>query len=145
MSVAHTAEAVAVSLPAGGPGLRTVLRVRELSATTLLVAASGEVDAANCPEVSVFVESHLTGYTQLVLDLSRLTFFSAAGFSALHNLNARCSRRGIDWVLVPGPEVERMLKVCDPEAPLPIAGNIVSAVAALANSPRRRLRLNTPH
>lgn len=118
------------------------IRVRELSATTLLIAAFGAIDAANAGEVSGSIERHLSGYWQLVLDFSRLDFFGTAGYSALHRVYSRCRRVGVDWVLVPGPEVERLTRICDPDMILPTAPNIVSAVAALArnhsSAPRRR-------
>lgn len=142
MTVAITSEPVSVSR--AGRTTRTeraVFRARELSGTTLLVAVVGEVDAANSAELRGYIEDHVTGYQQLVLDLSRLRFFGTDGFSALHTVNVRCSRRGIDWVMVPGPEVSRVLRVCDPEGALPTATNIVSAVAALARGPHRQLQL----
>lgn len=110
------------------------VRIRELSATTVLIAAFGEVDAASASGLTEHIEQHLTGYQQLVLDLSRLEFFGTAGFSMLHRVHSRCARTGVDWVLVPGAEVRRLLRVCDPEGLLPTAPNIVSAVAVLARS-----------
>ncbi len=110
------------------------VRIRELSATTVLIAAFGEVDAASATGLTERIEQHLTGYRQLVLDLSRLEFFGTAGFAMLHRVHSRCARAGVDWVLVPGAEVRRLLRVCDPEGLLPTASNIVSAVAALARS-----------
>jgi anti-anti-sigma factor len=141
MSAAITSEPVAVARPGPNRAERGLFRARELSETTVLVAAVGEIDAANSGELRTFIENHLGGYQQLVLDLSRLDFFGTDGFSALHTINVRCSRRGIDWVMVPGPEVSRMLRVCDPEGALATATNIVSAVAALARGPHRQLQL----
>ena len=115
------------------------VRARELSATTVLVAAFGEIDAASAGGLSENIENHLTGYRQLVLDLSRLEFFGTAGYSVLHRVHSRCARTGVDWVLVPGTEVERLLRVCDPDGMLPTAPNIVSAVAALARSHASRV------
>ena len=132
MSAAITSEPVAE---------HRLFRSRELSETTVLVAAVGEIDAANSAELRTFVEDHLGGCQQLVLDLSRLGFFGTDGFSALHTISVRCSRRGIDWVMVPGPEVSRILRVCDPEGALATATNIVSAVAALARGPHRQPQL----
>jgi anti-anti-sigma factor len=132
MSAAITSEPVAE---------HRLFRSRELSETTVLVAAVGEIDAANSAELRTFVEDHLGGYQQLVLDLSRLGFFGTDGFSALHAINVRCSRRGIDWVMVPGPEVSRILRVCDHEGALATATNIVSAVATLARGPHRQPQL----
>ncbi|WP_052960131.1 STAS domain-containing protein [Mycobacterium sp. EPa45] len=141
MSLATTAPPLAVTRLGRDRTDRGVFRARELSATTVLVTAVGEVDASNSGDLLGYVEEHSTAYQQLVLDLSRLTFFGTDGFSALHTLNVRCSRRGIDWVVVPGAEVARVLRVCDPEALLTTAGNIVSAVAALARGPHTHLQL----
>ena len=141
MSAAITSEPVAYSRPGRNPAERGQFRSRELSETTVLVAAVGEIDAANSAGLPAYIEDHLGGYRQLVLDLSRLNFFGTDGFSALHTINVRCSRRGTEWVLVPGPEVSRMLRVCDPEGALSTATNIVSAVAALARGPHKQLQL----
>lgn len=136
MRIAYTARPdtgspVAIPRSTGTPAADLV-RFRELSATTVLVAGLGQIDAASAPRLSESIERHLPGYRQLVLDLSRLEFFGTAGYSVLHRLHSRCARARIDWVLVPGPEVERLLRVCDPDRILPTAPNIVSAVAALA-------------
>ncbi|MCV7174320.1 STAS domain-containing protein [Mycolicibacterium sphagni] len=120
---------------------RGQFRARELSATTVLITAVGEIDAANSGELLRFVEKLLADYDQLVLDLSQLGFFATDGYSALHSIDTRCKRRGIDWVVVPGAEVMRVLRVCDPEGLLNTAGNIVSAVAALARGPHTHLQL----
>ena len=141
MSAAITSEPVTASRPGRNRPERGLFRSRELSESTVLVAAVGEIDAANSAELRTYIEDHLGGYQQLVLDLSRLEFFGTDGFSALHTVNVRCSRRGIDWIMVPGPEVSRMLRVCDPEGALATATNIVSAVATLARGPHRQLQL----
>jgi anti-anti-sigma factor len=139
MVVAHTANALAIRRTASYHNEPGAVRVRELSATTVLVAAIGEIDAASASTLSENVQRHLPGYRQLVLDLSRLEFFGTAGYSALHRVHSLCARAGADWILVPGPEVERLLRVCDPDGILPSAPNIVSAVAALARSHTGRL------
>ncbi|HTY27907.1 MAG TPA: STAS domain-containing protein, partial [Mycobacterium sp.] len=117
---------MAVSRQGRNHSERGLFRARELSETTVLIAAAGEIDAANSADLGGYIEDHLGGYQQLVLDLSRLGFFGTDGFSALHTVNARCARRGIDWVVVPGPEVSRVLRVCDPAGALHTASNIVS-------------------
>lgn len=120
-------------------GKPDLIRVRELSASTILVAAFGGIDAASAAALSERIERHAAGYRQLVLDLSRLEFFGTAGYSVLHRVHSRCLRAGVEWVLVPGPEVARLLRVCDPDGILPSAPNIVSAVAALARSHTARV------
>jgi len=134
MSITHIA--VAARRPADRPDGRRLVRARELSATTVLVAAVGEVDAAVAGDLYDEIAERLPGYRQLVLDLSRLDFFGTAGYSLLHRVHTHCARAGLDWVLVAGPEVERLLRVCDPEGIFPAAGNIVSAVALLARGHR---------
>lgn len=125
------AENVFSAVPPGAPDL---VRVRPLSSTTVLVTAFGEIDAANAARLSELIDRHLTGYRQMVLDLSRLEFFGTAGYSVMHRVHSRCARAGVDWVLVPGPAVDRLLRVCDPDGMIPCAPNIVSAVATLARS-----------
>lgn len=141
MTLATTSAPLAVTRLGRDRTDRGVFRSRELSATTLLIAAAGEVDASNAGAMLGYVEDNVSGYPQLVIDLSKLDFFATDGFSALHTLTVRCSRRGIDWVLVPGPAVARVLRVCDPEGLVTTAGNIVSAVAALARGPHTHLQL----
>ncbi|MGI9124173.1 MAG: STAS domain-containing protein [Mycobacterium sp.] len=134
MSVANNPTALAVPRPVVGRAEPDLVRSRELSATTILLTAFGEIDAASAPDLSGHIERHLRGYRQLVLDLSRLEFFGTAGYSVLHRVHSRCLRAGMEWVLVPGPEVQRLLRVCDPDGIMPTAPNIVSAVAALARN-----------
>lgn len=134
MLVAHTAHHVAIPRPAGSQSGPNLVRARELSANTVLVAAFGEIDAATATDLSEAIERHVSGYRQLVLDLTHLEFFGTAGYSVLHRVHSRCARAAVDWVLVPGKEVQRLLRVCDPDGILPTASNIVSAVATLARS-----------
>ncbi|MEI6252373.1 MAG: STAS domain-containing protein [Mycobacteriaceae bacterium] len=134
MLVAQNASPPAIPHTPGNPAAPDLVRVRELSASTVLVVAFGEIDAASALTLSERIERHLPGYQQLVLDLSRLEFFGTAGYSVLHRVQSYCARAGVAWVLVPGPEVERLLRVCDPDGVMPTAPNIVSAVAAMARS-----------
>jgi len=130
-----------ISLPNHGLPHRCLFRARELSESTILIAAIGEVDESNTDDLIDYVQSTFTRYRQIVLDLTRVDFFNEAGFSCVQMLNTRCSRRKIGLVMVPSPEVERTLQVHDPDCALPTAGNIVSAVAALTRTGRGRLRL----
>jgi anti-anti-sigma factor len=138
MLVARTANSIAIPRTAGKTGADHV-RARMLSTTTVLVTAFGEIDAASATTLSESIERQLGGYRQLVLDLSGLTFFGTAGYSVLHRVHSRCLRGAVDWVLVPGKEVDRLLRVCDPDRILPTAPNIVSAVARLARSHTARV------
>lgn len=143
MLVANYSRCVEAPPQPGTRGVTDQVRSRELSETTVLVAASGEIDASTASDLCVKIERRAAGYRQLVLDLSDVDFFGTAGYSLLHRLHSRCSRASVDWVLVAGPEVQRLLRVCDPDGMLPTAANIVSAVATLARSPRRATTLRS--
>lgn len=115
---------------------------RELGPSTVLLAVVGDVDAAAAPTLFDRVIHLISGYKQLVLDLSQVSFFSTAGYSLLHRLDVFCTRASVDWALVVGPEVARLLRVCDPERTFPAAANIVSAAATLARGPHRTPQLS---
>lgn len=88
-----------------------------------IIAVNGEVDASNAREVADYAVDRLDGCCQLRVDLSAVRFFGISGISALHKINAECAQRGVPWLLVPAAEVTRVLRLCDPEAVLPVAGN----------------------
>lgn len=137
MPVTKTAASVMIPRAAGVREDRTAIRERELGPSTILIAVSGDIDAATAPALLDEIESRARGYHQLVLDLSRIEFFGAAGYSILHRLHVSCTRASIDWVIVAGTEVERLLRVCDPDGIFPLTSNIVSAVATLTRGPHR--------
>lgn len=119
------------------------VQVRELSPTTVQLVVSGEIDASTETSLLDGIVAKLGRYRQLVLDLSHVQFFGTAGYSALHRLHSHCARSAVDWVLIGGPEVRRLMRLCDPDGIFPSADNIVSAVAALARGPHRTPLLKT--
>lgn len=123
---------------------RQSLRARELGARTVLLTVTGDIDAATASGLFGDLETHLQGYRQVVLDVSGVEFFGAAGYSLLNRLHVHCTRASIDWVVVTGTEAQRLLRVCDPDGIFPTAANIVSAVAALARGPHRTSQLGLP-
>ena len=120
------------------------VRARELGARTVLLVVTGDIDAVTASGLFDDLETHLQGYRQLVLDLSGVEFFGAAGYSLLHRLHVHCTRASIDWVVVTGTEAQRLLRVCDPDGIFPTEANIVSAMAALARGPHRTSQLGLP-
>jgi anti-anti-sigma factor len=114
---------------------RAIFSACHLEDTTVLVTVSGEVDATNNRALAAYVERQVVGSTRLVLDLSVIEFFGAAGFAALHNVNVICARYGVSWVLVAGPQLRRFLRICDPDNLLPLED---SAVNHLETAPRDR-------
>jgi anti-anti-sigma factor len=107
-----------------------------------VIAAHGELDAANATEFADYALGRAEHTARLVLDLTGIEFFGTAGFSALHTLNVRCAGKKVDWVLVPSAAVSRLLHLCDPDAALPEADTVDAAVIAL-ESGQRSLQLVT--
>ena len=90
-----------------------------LNATVVRISASGEIDASNTAELLDFVLRRGANCRSMILDLSGITFFATAGFSALRTIELRSTRASVSWTLVAGPAVSRVLSVCDPERTLP--------------------------
>lgn len=109
--------------------------------STTVVTAHGELDAANADEFIDYALNNRGGTDLLVVDLSGLTFCATAGFTALHTLHAQCAGAKIQWALVPSPAVRRLLRICDPEATLPICTDVDDAVAAAQTDQPRLLQL----
>lgn len=109
--------------------------------STAIVAGHGELDAANGNEFVNYALRHSDKTHWLVVDLSGLTFFSTAGFSALHTLNVQCVSGDIRWVLVPGNAVNRVLRICDPDSALPICEDVPAALTVVREDPPQSLKL----
>jgi len=120
---------------------RARFTARDLHSSAVLVTVEGEIDACNGRDLADYAERNSVIRAQLILDLSRVEFFGTQGFSALHNVNVNCSRRGVAWVAVPNREVMRLLRVCDPGGGLPLAVTVEAAMAMLKQGPRCRLEL----
>lgn len=96
----------------------------------------GRADAANG---NAFVKYALRDAKQtqwLVIDLSGLSFFATAGFSALHTLNVQCAGENIRWALIPSLAVDRLLRLCDPDSTLPICVDVATALTTVHSDPR---------
>ena len=85
-----------------------------------LIAVAGELDAANADQLAAYVQRGVRRSQRMVLDLRDLEFIGTAGFSALHRINVMCSADQVHWAMVPSPAVSRLLRVCDPDATLPV-------------------------
>jgi anti-anti-sigma factor len=99
------------------------------SPSATVIAAHGELDAANANQITVFVERCVRDSRQVVVDLRGLDFFGTAGFSALHRINVVCSAAGVPWVLVSGRAADRVLRICDPDDTLPTTNSLPESVS----------------
>jgi anti-anti-sigma factor len=114
---------------------------RWLHPSILIVSAHGELDAANAQDFVEYALRHTDTVKRLLLDLVNVEFFGRAGFSALHTLNVRCAAIGADWAMMPSKAVTRLLGICDPDATLPVAPSIESALGVIHGEPRPLLQL----
>ena len=112
----------------------------DIGSAVVSVAVVGDLDAHNARGLAEYIDANVDGTRRLIVDLQGLTLFGTRGFSALHYVNVTCSRRAVTWVAVPGPEVTRLLRICDPEGALPVANSFVAAVAAVAGPSHTHLR-----
>lgn len=108
---------------------------------TAVIAAFGELDAANGAEFVDYALAQAEGADRLVIDLSGLTFFATAGFTALHTLNVQTVAQDIYWALTSSPEVQRVLRICDPDATLPVYTDLDAALSAVHRDPPPLLHL----
>lgn len=105
--------------------------VRQPSPHRVAVAAVGEIDAVNGRALARYVERHTRVSRQLVLDLRAVDFFGSQGFTALYYISVHCARSDVDWAIVASPSVQRLLAICDPDAELPVTGELSVALARL--------------
>ena len=113
---------------------------RWLQPDTAIVTAAGEIDAANAQEFVEYALRHAAQLDRLVIDLSDVDFFGTAGVSALHTLNVGAAGDNIDWAMLPSTSVSRLLRICDPDATLPVSDSIETALSA-ASAKRPSLQL----
>jgi anti-anti-sigma factor len=125
----------------GAPRVGAHFTARPIGTSIALHVAEGEIDANNATRLSDFVEDNLGSVKRLILDLRGLTFFGTAGFSVLHRINVACSRRHVNLVVLPGDEVNRLLRICDPAGGLPVARSLQGAINTAVRPPRTHLRV----
>jgi anti-anti-sigma factor len=105
-----------------------------MNSSVAIVSAHGDIDKTNAHTLLEYSLADLPRCRGLVLDLTHLQFFGAAGFSALHRISVSCARAGTDWALVPGAAVSLLLRICDPDGLLPTVDTVSAAVARLQGS-----------
>jgi anti-anti-sigma factor len=99
---------------------RTAQFSAQWNASATVIAADGELDAANSDQLANYVQRNVSRTRRVILDLRGLKFIGTAGFSALHRINVTCSAAQVSWAMAPSPAVSRLLRVCDPDGTLPV-------------------------
>ena len=123
---------------------RATLAVRRPAENRIAVAVIGDVDALNARELGRYVERHTHLSKQLVLDLRGVDFFGTQAFTALYYISVFCARSDVDWLIVGGPAVRRLLSICDPEGELPLVDDLASGLMRLDHLAECRYHLSGP-
>ena len=110
---------------------RALFEVHHLTSERVRICVSGDIDATNRQAFGHFVERHTRVSHQLVLDLRAVDFFGSQGFTALYYVSVHCARHDVDWMIVTNRAVDRILRICDSEAELPVVDDLGAAVHKL--------------
>ncbi|WP_319445932.1 MULTISPECIES: STAS domain-containing protein [unclassified Mycobacterium] len=108
--------------------------------STAIIAAVGELDAANATEFAQYAW-RAGRVTRLLLDLTGVEFFGTAGHSALLAFNEHCAAEGVEWVMVPSRAVSRVLDICDADSVLAVKPTVEAALSALSGDSPPLLQL----
>jgi anti-anti-sigma factor len=110
---------------------RATFAARSASSTRVIVAVIGEIDAVNGRALGHYVERHTGISRQLILDLRAVDFCGTHAFTALYYISVHCARSDIDWTIVGGYPVRRLLSICDPDGEMPLRDDLPSALTRL--------------
>lgn len=102
-----------------------------MKSSVAIVSAHGDIDRTNAHTLAKYSLTELVRCRGLILDLTHLRFFGAAGVSALHKISVSCAHAGMAWALVPGDAVSLLLRICDPDGVLPAVDTVSAALANL--------------
>ncbi|MGH3563575.1 MAG: STAS domain-containing protein [Mycobacterium sp.] len=109
-----------------------------------VVAIRGRIDATNVDRVSDHARRFILAKEPLVLDLSGVNSFAAAGIWLLCVLDGDCRAAGVEWTLVESPAVNELLRDFDEEAKFPTSPSVHQALHTLADAIDRRRQLLLP-
>ena len=93
-----------------------------------VVTISGDVDASNDYRVHDFATRFVAVSKALILDLSGVEFFSAAGLSVLIAVDEACRTADVEWALISSRVVNRVLRLIDCDTTLPTASSVPEAL-----------------
>jgi anti-anti-sigma factor len=111
------------------------------SSWVTVIAVSGQIDALNAERMNRCLSQFVTGERALILDLSDVDFLSFDGLRALLKLADKCRALGVEWAMVTGQSVRRLLRVGDPQQTLPAVGSMVEVLHRFRTARRRSRQL----
>lgn len=94
----------------GSAGLEFTTEWRDIDLAVITVV--GDIDAANTRQLLDYTLSKVLLCRRMILDLSHVSFFASDGYWMLKTLDSRCVLADVEFNLVPGARVGRMLQIC---------------------------------
>ncbi|KRQ23395.1 MULTISPECIES: STAS domain-containing protein [Mycobacteroides] len=92
--------------------------------SAILVSATGEIDAVNARHLAEYATRYLDGHRALVLDLEGLRFFGTDGLVALDDIRRHCAMQGIEWSVIPGRSVMKLLEISGDSDTFPLSDSV---------------------
>jgi len=80
---------------------------------TARVLVSGDIDAGRTDEVSSYALNKVLLCRRLVLDLTRVRFFSCDGYAMIKTLEQRSALAAVEFQVLYGPCAARVVQVCE--------------------------------
>jgi anti-anti-sigma factor len=111
-----------------------------------VVTVRGDIDAVNVDRIGEHLRRFITGSNPLVLDLSDVDNFAAAGISLLYDVDDHCRAAGVEWTLVASPAVVELLAdgSAGGESVFPVTRSVRVALQNLADAIVSRRQLVLP-
>lgn len=100
----------------------------------VVVGVSGEVDLAGAPLLRRCLDDLPDDVRGVVLDLSGVLFFGAAGLSALAHVSATATRRGLRRALVCPSVVLRPMRMTGLDVGMPLCADRAEALGMITGS-----------
>jgi anti-anti-sigma factor len=96
-----------------------------------IVQIGGEIDACNGDQLSEIVFRYAATVSALVVDATAVDFCSLKGLRDLLELDQLCHDSGIQWALIAGGPLRRLLEVTGVKSTLPVADSVSAALRSL--------------
>lgn len=109
-----------------------------------VVTIRGRIDPTNVDLLSDHVRRYILAKEPLVLDMSGVDAFAAAGIWLLCVVDGDCRAAGVEWTLVESPMVSDLLRDFDEDAKFPTSRSVHQALHNLADVIERRRRVLLP-
>lgn len=110
-----------------------------------VVTIRGEIDAVNVDRASEYIRRFILASSPVVLDVSDVSRFAAAGISLLSAFDDECRAAGVEWTVVASPAVLELLDQGEQDDALfPVTHSVQEALRDLANAIVIRRQLVLP-